>query len=335
MGNGDSLRHTVFIDAKTTDPDFNLALEEYIFHALPRDREYLYLWQNDNAIIIGRHQNTLAEIDQNFVDEKGIRVVRRMSGGGAVYHDMGNLNFTFIVDADGGSQVDLRRFCLRIAEALQALGLDAKVDGRNDILVEGCKVSGNAQYIKEGRIMHHGTLLFDSDLTVLSKALRPDPEKIQAKGVKSVRSRVGNIRSLLRNDMTLAQFRAHLAEYLLKAVPHSRYELTAQDVSAVEAIRAERYGTWQWNYGASPACSVIRRRRIEGVGSVQAHILLEKGCIADVSFTGDFFSTEEPTGLCRLLKGRPLTAETLAGLDPAPYISGMTARELVDLLLER
>ena len=327
------MKHTVFIDARTTDPDFNLAREEYIFQALPRDREYLYLWQNDNAIIIGRHQNTLAEIDRDYVHQKGIRVVRRLSGGGAVYHDMGNLNFTFVADANSG-QVDLRRFCLRIAEALSALGVDAQVDGRNDILANGCKVSGNAQYVKEGRVMHHGTLLFDSDLTVLSKALQPDPEKIKAKGVKSVRSRVANIRTLLKEDMTLEQFREHLAEYLLRDGNCSRYELTEAENAAVETIRLSRYGTWEWNYGVSPACAITRRQRIEGVGSVQVHMTLDKGRIEQITFTGDFFSAREPEGLAQLLRGRPLTAEALVDVDPAPYISGMTGKDLIRLLLE-
>ena len=326
------MKQMLLIDARTLDPDHNLALEEYVFTSMPRDKEYLILWQNDNAVIIGRHQNTLAEIDESYVQEKGIRVVRRMSGGGAVYHDLGNLNFSFIVDA-AGSQVDLERFCLRIAVALGKLGLDARLDGRNDILAEGCKISGNAQYMKEGRVMHHGTLLFDSDLSVLSKALKPDPEKIKAKGVKSVRSRVANIRSLLKQDMTLQEFRDHLARYLLGG-DGVRYELTEQDLAAVEAIRAARYGTWEWNYGASPSCDVQRSARIEGVGTVRAHMRLEHGCIADVAFTGDFFSTKEPEGLAQLLRGKPLARAALADIDPAPYINGMTADDLCRLLLE-
>lgn len=326
------MKQMVLIDARTLDPDHNLALEEYVFTSLPRDKEYLILWQNDNAVIIGRHQNTLAEIDENYVRSHGIRVVRRMSGGGAVYHDLGNLNFSFIVDA-AGSQVDLERFCLRIALALRELGLDARLDGRNDILAEGCKISGNAQYMKEGRVMHHGTLLFDSNLSVLSKALKPDPEKIKAKGVKSVRSRVANIRSLLKQDMTLDQFRDHLARYLLGA-DGVRYELTRADLDAIEAIRKERYGTWQWNYGASPSCDLQRGGRIEGVGTVRAHLQLERGCITDVAFTGDFFSTQEPEGLSALLRGRPLTRDALADIDPASYISGMTNEALCVLLLE-
>ena len=333
------MKHTVFIDAKTTDPDHNLALEEYIFNHLPRDKEYLYLWRNDNAIIIGRHQNTLAEIDSAFVEAKGIRVVRRLSGGGAVYHDMGNLNFTFIVDGKVGSQVDLRSFCLRVVDALRALGLDAQVDGRNDILANGCKVSGNAQYVKEGRVMHHGTLLFDSDLTVLSKALQPDPEKIKAKGVQSVRSRVANIRSLLPVDMTMEQFRAHVARYLLQDMPHSNYMLTEEDMAAVERIRADRYGTWAWNYGASPQCSLLRRRRIEGVGSIQAHMELEKGRITALQFRGDYFSTEEPEALVETLLGCPLTRDAVAAVlaqqNVGKYISGLSAEALTDLLLEQ
>lgn len=326
------MKQMVLIDARTLDPDHNLALEEYVFTCMPRDREYLILWQNDNAVIIGRHQNTLAEIDENYVQKQGIRVVRRLSGGGAVYHDLGNLNFSFIVDA-AGSQVDLERFCLRIALALGELGLDARLDGRNDILAEGCKISGNAQYMKEGRVMHHGTLLFDSDLSVLSKALKPDPEKIKAKGVKSVRSRVANIRSLLKQDMTLEQFREHLARHLLGG-DGVRYELTQADLAAIEAIREARYGTWAWNYGASPRCDLQRSARIEGVGTVRAHMQLDRGRIADVTFTGDFFSTHDPAGLAQALRGRPLTREALADVDPGPYISGMTKDDLCKLLLE-
>lgn len=326
------MKQTVWIDVSSLDPEWNLALEEYVFSCMPRDKEYLLLWQNDNAVIIGRHQNTLAEIDESYVQQQGIRVVRRLSGGGAVYHDLGNLNFSFIVDAEGG-RVDLERFCLRIALALGELGLDARVDGRNDILAQGCKISGNAQYVKEGRVMHHGTLLFDSDLSVLSKALKPDPEKIRAKGVKSVRSRVANIRALLKQDMTLQAFREHLARHLLGG-DGVRYELTQQDLAAVEAIRARRYGTWEWNYGASPRCDLVRSSRIEGVGSVRAHIALDRGCIADVIFTGDFFSANDPVLLSQALRGRPLSREALADVDPAAYINGMTNADLCRLLLE-
>ena len=174
------MKKTVYIDVATTDPTYNLALEQYVFDSLPRDRQYFLFWQNHNAVIIGKHQNTLAEINEEFVRSRGIRVVRRLSGGGAVYHDDGNLNFTWITDADKGGGIDLKKFCQPVADTLCALGADAVVDGRNDILVGGAKISGNAQYVREGRVMHHGTLLFDSDLSVLGNALRADPEKIRA-----------------------------------------------------------------------------------------------------------------------------------------------------------
>jgi lipoate-protein ligase A len=187
--------------------------------------------------------------------------------------------------------------------------------------------------------MHHGTLLFDSDLTVLSKALQPDPEKIKAKGVQSVRSRVANIRSLLPVDMTMEQFRVHVARYLLQDIPHSIYDLTEEDRVAVERIRADRYGTWNWNYGASPQCSLLRRRRIEGVGSVQAHMELKKGRITALEFRGDYFSAEEPDVLAETLQGCPLTREAvavvLANQNVGKYISGLTAEALTDLLLEQ
>ena len=154
-----------YLNLYTTDPAWNLAAEQYVFDALPRDRTYFMLWQNDNAIIIGKHQNAAAEIDQQFVRENGVRVVRRLSGGGAVYHDMGNLNFTFIADAGSMESINFKLFCQPVVAALAALGVQAEVNGRNDMTINGQKFSGNSQYLKEGRVMHHGTicLLYTSD----------------------------------------------------------------------------------------------------------------------------------------------------------------------------
>ena len=169
-----------YIDVKSTDPAFNLALEQYVFDTLPRDRNWFLLWRNRNAIVIGRHQNTLAEINEAAVREHNVTVVRRLSGGGAVYHDLGNLNFTFIQDASQRGQLDMGLFCRPVAQALQTMGVDAQVNGRNDITIDGQKFSGNSQYVREGRVMHHGTILYDSDLDMVSQVLRADPEKIQA-----------------------------------------------------------------------------------------------------------------------------------------------------------
>lgn len=168
-----------YLDLMTTDPSYNLAMEQHVFDCLPRDRMYFMLWQNDNAIIVGKYQNTIAEINEEAVRERGIRVVRRLSGGGAVYHDMGNLNFTFITDVGESNALDLKLFCEPVVRTLATLGVKAEVNGRNDITIDGKKFSGNSQYIRQGRVMHHGTIMFDSDLSVVSEALRVDRRRFR------------------------------------------------------------------------------------------------------------------------------------------------------------
>ena len=329
------MKKTVYIEVQTTDPGFNLALEEYVFEKMPRDQEYFLTWRNDNAIIIGRHQNTAAEINEEFVKEKNIKVVRRLSGGGAVYHDLGNLNFTFIVDAQPGQKVDLRKFCQPIADTLCALGANATVDGRNDILIDGMKVSGNAQYVRQGRVMHHGTILFDSDMSVLGQALIPDPAKAQAKGVKSVRSRVTNVRPCLSKDMTLEEFRKTLSDSLISG-DFERYELTEQDVAAIKEIQKNRYDRWEWNYGYCDADALIRKSRIEGCGTVEAHVAMKNDLISNVSFHGDYFSTHAPEELAKLLIGLPLNEGALqvalGGHQADDYITGLSNDALIALI---
>ena len=331
------MKSTVYIEVLTTDPTFNLALEEYVFEKMPRDRDYFLTWRNDNAIIIGRHQNTASEINEEFVKEKGIRVVRRLSGGGAVYHDMGNLNFTFIVDAQPGQKVDLGRFCQPIADTLRKLGADATVDGRNDILIDGMKISGNAQYVKQGRVMHHGTILFDSNMSVLGQALKPDPAKVQAKGVKSVRSRVTNVRQCLSQDMTLEQFRTALTDSLMTD-GFERYELTQADIAAIEELRAQRYSQWEWNYGYCQSDALVRRRRIEGCGTLEARLTLNDGLISGLSFHGDYFSTLPPEELAQKFLGCPLVEAALRcaldGYTVSDYITGLDNEDLLALLCD-
>ena len=286
-----------YLDLMTTDPSYNLAMEQYVFDCLPRDRMYFMLWQNDNAIIVGKYQNTIAEINEETVRERGIRVVRRLSGGGAVYHDMGNLNFTFITDVGESNALDLKLFCEPVVRTLATLGVKAEVNGRNDITIDGKKFSGNSQYIRQGRVMHHGTIMFDSDLSVVSEALRVDPTKIQTKGIRSVRSRVTNVAEHLPEKVTLPEFRRILLENILKENPGEAYPLTQDDLAAVEKLRAERYATWDWNYGFSPVCTMLRRRRVDGCGMIEAYITVEHGKIAALSFKGDFFSASEPDEL--------------------------------------
>ena len=325
-----------YLDLTTTDPAWNLAVEEYVFDCLPRDRMYVMLWQNDNAIIIGKHQNTLAEINEGFVREHGIRVVRRLSGGGAVYHDMGNLNFTVIADA-AGVGLDFGRFCDMVLAALERAGIHGERNGRNDMTIDGKKFSGNAQYVRQGRVMHHGTLLFDSNTAMLAGALQVDKEKIQAKGVKSVRSRVTNIRPLLPQDMTLPQFRQVLLESILEAAPGSEYVLTEADLAEIESRKQARYDTWQWNYGSSPACTFSKKARFEGCGSIEVFLSMEQSRIRDISFRGDFFAAEDPGTLADILKGCALEPEelkaALKGTDVSRCFMGLSGEQFLSLLL--
>ena len=324
-----------FLDLTTTDPAFNLAAEEYVFEKLPRDAMYVMLWQNDNAIIVGKHQNTLAQINEAFVRETGIKVVRRLSGGGAVYHDMGNLNYTIIADGDG--DLDFGRFCRIVLDALARVGVKGELNGRNDMTIDGKKFSGNAQYAKQGRVMHHGTILFDSDSSVLAGALQVDEAKIKAKGVKSVRSRVTNVRPHLPKDMPLKQFKKVLLGSILTQFPGEEYVFTPEDLAEIEKLSL-RYRDWEWNYGKSPACDLVRKQRVEGCGTVEAYLSLDQGRIQQLQFRGDFFSAREPEGLAQRLVGLPLERQALAAVllaeDVGSFFMGLDAAGLLDILCE-
>lgn len=327
-----------YLDLTTTDPSYNLAMEQYVFDCLPRDRMYFMLWQNDNSIIVGKYQNTLSEINLEAVERRGIRVVRRLSGGGAVYHDMGNLNFTFITDAASGTALDMKLFCQPVVRTLAALGVHAEVNGRNDITIDGKKFSGNSQYLRQGRVMHHGTIMFNSDLSVVSEALQVDPTKFQTKGVRSVRSRVTNVADHLDRPVSLPEFRRILLENILRENPGQPYPLTPKDLAAVEKLREERYATWDWNYGQSPACTVLRRRRVEGCGLVEAYISVDSGLISAIAFRGDFFSAVEPEKLAPRFVGRTPDqagfSAALEGVDVSRYFAGLQNDQLIEILCQ-
>lgn len=326
-----------YILSPSTDPTFNLALEQYVFDALPRDTGYFMLWQNRNAIIVGKHQNTDQEVNATFVAQHGIQVVRRLSGGGAVYHDLGNLNFTYIVDATPGRGLDLALFCQPVVQALNQMGVQAQVSGRNDITVDGKKFSGNAQYARQGRVMHHGTILFDSDLSVVSRALTPSAEKLSSKGVASVESRVTNLRPYLGKDVSLGDFQNQLLHAMFQGVEMTPYLLTPQDMDAIIALRQGRYITWDWNYGTSPAGSLEKSHRLEGCGLVQATLDLEGGRIASLAIHGDWFGADDLTPLTQRLLGLPLTydalAPALAEVEVSDWITGLSNQDFIDLLV--
>jgi len=327
-----------FLESTSTDPFYNLALEQYVFDRLPRSNEYFMLWQNDNSIIVGKHQNTIEEINVPYVQEKKIRTARRLSGGGAVYHDLGNLNYTFIVDAAADAQLDLAVFCIPVVQTLSHLGIHAQLSGRNDIIIDGRKFSGNAQYLRERRAMHHGTMMFDSDLSVLAEALHVSQDKIDSKGIKSVRSRVTNIREHLKQDMTMEEFKAVLKHYMVETKNMQHYILTEQDVAGIEKLRDERYATWQWNYGRSPQYSIRKERRVEGCGKLQLFMEVEEGLITSFATRGDYFGANDASDIEQALLGKQANAEelkaALSGMNIDYYYHNLTADELIEIILQ-
>lgn len=234
-----------FIDNKgITDPSINLALEEYVLQNFGEKDTYLLFYINKPSIIIGRNQNTIEEINTNYVDDNGIKVVRRLSGGGAVYHDEGNLNFSFITKDDGDSFQDFAKFTKPVVEALNKLGVPAELQGRNDLVADGRKISGNAMFSTKGRMFSHGTLMFDSEIEHVVSALNVKKEKIESKGIKSIRSRVVNISEFLEEKITMNEFKDLILRHIFDVedvndVP--RYELTDQDWENVHQISRERY----------------------------------------------------------------------------------------------
>lgn len=328
----------VYIESHSTDPAFNLALEQYVFDCMDRSKEYFMLWQNDNTVVIGKNQNAFAEVNQKVADAKNISVVRRLSGGGAVYHDMGNLNFTFILDAKDATDLDIRLFCQPIAALLRSLKVPAEVNGRNDITIDGKKFSGNSQYLKQGRIMHHGTLMFDSDLSVVADVLHVSQDKFQSKAAKSVKSRVTNIAPYLPAGFTLDEFKHLLLQYILKTNEIHPYVFSDAELSAIEKIKAERYATWEWNYGHSPSYHVEKSRRFENCGKVEIHMNTADGVITALQFFGDFFGVRDTAELAqRLLHTkleRKALEDCLAPCKIEQYFHGLQKEELLDLLLQ-
>lgn len=332
------MENLYYLNLFTTDPAFNLAAEQYVFDVLPKDRAYFMLWQNDNAIIIGKYQNTAAEINSSYVEKNGIKVVRRLSGGGAVYHDMGNLNFTFIADAGDMDRLNMHIFCEPIVAALEKMGVKAEINGRNDMTIDGKKFSGNSQYLSKGRIMHHGTIMYDSNLETVGSALNVDKTKIESKGIKSVRSRVTNIIDYIPEKTSIQTFRETLLKCILDNTPGTEYIFTDEDIERIKKIQTERYDTWDWNYGRSLECSMVNSERFEGCGKVECRINTDHGIINCIEFTGDYFSKKDPYELSDLLSGHRLNREEISsildGVNVDEYIHGLDAGRLTDLILK-
>ncbi len=295
------------------DPYTNLAVEQYLFDTVADGRDCFMLWRNSPSVIVGKHQNTIAEIDRDYVEKNGIAVVRRLSGGGAVYHDLGNINYTFITDTDGQSPLDMRFFCSPLVSALRRVGLEAEVTGRNDVTVNGMKISGSSQYIRKNRVLHHGCILFQTDLSVLSKALLYRPEKYISKATVSIRSRVVNIASLLPDpDVTVKEFMDILKSFMTKDTVMEMFKPKDRDLKAIRDLRNNRYRTWEWNYGSSPKYDVANSRYVEGCGFMTVSYNVREGVIGNFHSEGDYFGDGDIEELRSCLEGVPVRRDDIA-----------------------
>lgn len=322
-----------YLETHSTDPCFNLAFEEYVLENRP-EGEWLILWQNANTIVVGLNQNTAGEVDPVFVKEHGVTVVRRATGGGAVYHDLGNLNYSFINDLGDAETLTISRFTVPVCRALESMGVHAETTGRNDITVDGRKVSGVAQRIYKNRILHHGTLLFDSDPAMIAGALNADPAKFQSKSAKSVRTRIGNIRAFLPVDMTLKEFWDRLlSELSLGGL--SRGELAPEELKKIQAIAENKYRSWDWTYGKSPDYNYKNKLRFPG-GTLEVWLTVAAGAITEVKFIGDFMAVSPNTPAEDALKGvkyrRENVERALSGLTLSPMFGGISLENILDVM---
>lgn len=329
-----------FIDNEgITDPRLNLAIEEYALRHLPDQETYLLFYINEPSIIIGKNQNTLEEINPDYVKAHNLHVVRRLSGGGAVYHDLGNLNFSFITKDDGNSFHNFQKFTEPVVDALRQLGVQAALTGRNDIQVGERKISGNAQFATKGRMFSHGTLLFNSEIENVVSALKVSPDKIQSKGIKSIRSRVANIVEFLHEPITIEDFRLRLLASIfgMEASEVPMYKLTPEDWEQIRRISEERYGNWDWNYGKSPKSTVQNFKRFEGVGKLDVRLDVEEGHIQNIKIYGDFFGAADVAELEDHLRStryeESAIKERLTNIDLRRYFGAIEADAFVDLLL--
>lgn len=323
-----------FIESPWTDPYYNLALEEYVFEKLDRSSDWLLLWQNYNTIVIGKYQNTVEEINAEYVRENGISVARRLSGGGAVYHDKGNLNYTIIVDQNEDFDFNFRYFVVPVTETLKSFGIDAEFSGRNDVTIDGKKFSGNSQYVKQNRIMHHGCIMVDSNLSNVASALKVKPVKMESKSTKSVRSRVTTINANAQRPITMDEFKLALKDKVAAGNTMETYELTEEDLAAIKKLRDEKYATWEWIYGFSPEYTVRKEEKFDG-GIVTAHMNVENGRIKEIRLFGDFFGNGEMGDLEETLQGLPLDDNLDAALEQIhidEFMKGISAGELAKLL---
>lgn len=281
------------------DPYLNIATEKLLLETVEEGSCILYLWQNQNTVVIGRNQNAWAECRTALLEQEGGKLARRLSGGGAVFHDVGNLNFTFLVREE---DYDVDRQLSVIVAACAEMGLVAEKSGRNDLLVQGCKFSGNAFYRSGGRAYHHGTLLIDADMEKLSRYLTPSKAKLQAKGVASVRSRVTNLKALVP-ELTVEAMARHMRKAFAAVYGHTPAEMTlsGEETARIEAYAAE-LGSWQWLYGPRLPFSFSCEQRFDW-GSISLQLQVQSGVVQTAQVYSDAMDWQIAEAVAKALGG--------------------------------
>ncbi len=325
----------LYLSTSSTETAYNLALEEYLMDACPDGECIFFLWQSKSAVVVGRYQNTVSQINSEFIEKNGISVVRRMTGGGAVYQDLGNVNYSFIRKGPNLKR-DFEALARPILRSLTELGIRPEFSSRNDITVNGSKISGTAMHVSGNTILHHGTLLFNSDFSVMQQALNVNKEKLASKGVSSVASRVANLIDFLPEAIPMEEFCERLTKSILSEEPGScPFVLTEDGRERVEALAA-KYRTWEWNYGKSPDYDRLFSGRL-ACGTVELYVKTGKeDTIGKIRILGDFFCSEDLGQMEKKLTGvhlDPLSVrEALRGVDLPRYLAGVSAESLTGLM---
>jgi len=325
----------IFVKHSNIDPYKNHAIEEFLMNKF--NEGCFMLWKNEKCILIGRNQNAYSEINMAYVKEHNISIVRRITGGGAVFNDEGNFNFTFISCHTGGDFANFKKFTAPIISALKKLGIQVELSGRNDLTVEGKKISGNAQCKYRNKILHHGTLLFSSNRSDMASALRVKDMKLNSRGIKSVKSRVVNISDSLKYPMDIEEFREYLFNEVLRNTENTKtYHITEEDLLEIDRISEEKYATWQWNFGNNPHFNMEKEKRFSG-GIVQVLLDINKGKVQDIRIYGDFFSEKDVAQVEDALKGLnydyKVLYEALKDFNMDEYFKNISFENIMDLLI--